>query len=59
MKDINFGIILFQLSRNFEMCEFALILLSITIGQSERCLFSYWKDYHKIEIDILFFHFKF
>ena len=59
MKDYNFNVTLFWINRNFEMCEFYIALLTIAIGESERALFSFYKDGRKIEIDSLFIHFRF
>lgn len=58
-RDYNFAIQLFQINRNYEMCEFSIYILATCIGESERSLFSFFSGYSKTEIDLLFIHFRF
>ena len=58
MKNYNFNIILFWINRNFEMNEFYIAFLTIAIGESERALFSIFTNGRKLEIDLLFIHFR-
>ena len=55
----NIVITLLQLNKYDAGWGFNITLLSITVGESERCLFSCWKEFYDTEMDILFFHFKF
>ena len=49
-------ITLFEIKNYSEFFQFFLSILSISIGESERCLFSFWKDSRTYQIDFIFIH---
>lgn len=54
MKDFNFNIRLFCLWRCFMACQFEATILSITVGEVERSLVSYYKDGGEYILDVCF-----
>lgn len=47
-------ITLFSISNEPLYCQFEISILTISVGEKQRSLFSVWKDGSKIEIDILY-----
>ena len=52
------GITVFQIYRDGDACQFWVEILSIRIGDWDRSLFSYFRDWRKSELQVLFFRFR-
>ena len=52
------GITIFQIYRDRQACQFWVEILSIKIGDWDRSLFNYFKDWNKRELQILFFRIR-
>jgi hypothetical protein len=58
LDEVSMRVMLFNCQYDFMYEIFEITLLSILIGESERSLFSYFRNYHKTFIDLFFIHIK-
>jgi len=55
MKNLNFNVTLFNLYKCFDAVQFEILILGITIKETERSLFAYFQDGYDKGLNILFF----